>query len=373
MAFVRAGYLLALRQFWPDIYALTLTALVRASPAAWHYTWGHPMHHWTQVRSAAAIITGILLSSFCPGRWAIGCGGYFPIELSVTQSPDFFQPLFTEFLPTINRIAPTPKTRLGADPRLHRERDSMGNWAVAAYVDRDQVESYSEPDLNAQVLSARGAQNAADAFAAGPNLPAAHRAYLAGAVAFKTKAFASALQWFEQAAALPDAPQQQLWARFMAGRSAARLGQSVRAAKHFQAVRHEVEAGANDLLGLAFTSLGEEAAVHFQRLKSMANIRAPNAAQKARMHESARRMVQLYLAQVSQERDSATYLANTPGSGTESLRQVSVWLIDQPAILEASISEVWVQAVLASYLLARSSSGLNPDFPFGKSGLEIMT
>jgi hypothetical protein len=34
MPFVRAGYLLALRQFWPDIYALSLTALVRALPAS---------------------------------------------------------------------------------------------------------------------------------------------------------------------------------------------------------------------------------------------------------------------------------------------------------------------------------------------------
>jgi tetratricopeptide (TPR) repeat protein len=311
------------------------------------------------MKHVAGLIAGTLLSAMCSIQTALSCGIEFPSELSLTQASDAFQPLFTEFLPSINRIAPMPDRLLPTDPRLQRERDSYGNFATPARADREYLETYSEPKLTAQVIAARAAKTPAQALVLAADIAPAHRFYLAGAVAFNAGDFAAALPYFEQAAMTPDAPPQALWARFMAGRSAARLGQSVRSAEHFQALRRAVEAGADDGLGLAFTSLGEEAKLHFDRLKAMANVRAADAPQKAVMREAVRRMLRLYLAQTAQERAVVQpYMSSTPGSGAESLRKVSVWLIDQPEILAASITDVWLQAVLSSFLLSRSTSGL---------------
>lgn len=129
--------------------------------------------------------------------------------------------------------------------------------------DRDRAEQrdLSPPEIEA--LSAARAQPDGDAaYAAGAPLPPAARLYVAGAVAFHAGNYEQAVSWFEKILQLDaaDRAPREVWANFMIGRCGrfvADLYERSRAA--FARTRELVRGGADDPLGLAAASLGEEA------------------------------------------------------------------------------------------------------------------
>ncbi len=282
---------------------------------------------------------------------ACACGPSYPMELTVQVGFQYLPPS-DDFAKQIDAMLLVPEQALPADPRLHREQDSFGNFAQSAVTEREAVELYADAGLRAQLSAARATATAALAFAAAPDLPADHRNYVAGAVAFKHTAYADAQAYFEKSQLGSFERPYRGMALFMLGRTAAKLGQSVQAARYFQALRAAVDPALNsnnsgvqvDPLGLALSSLGEEASLHFQALKD-------NSFPSAKIAVS--RMLKLYLAQAAQERQQANALIQLPGSGVASLRLALRYLRAHPEQLQAGLADPWVQEVLVAYLVSR--------------------
>ena len=179
-------------------------------------------------------------------------------------------------------------------------------------------------------------------YAAAPDLPADHRYYVAGAVAFKHAAYADAQAYFAKSLALGSFERPfRAMALFMLGQTATKAAQPVQAARYFQALRAAVEPNNSTLgsksggvqvdpLGLALSSLGAEAKLHLQALKDNsypgAKIAVP-------------RMIKLYLAQAAQERLQSNSLIQLPGSGFVSLRLALRYLRTHPEQLEAGLAD----------------------------------
>ena len=286
---------------------------------------------------------------------ALACGPGFPMALSVQAGLQYLPPS-DDFAKQVDAMLPVPEQALPVDPRLHREQDSFGNFAQAAAREREAVEYYADAGLRAQLSAARAAATAALAYAAAADLPADHRYYVAGAVAFKHAAYADAQAYFAKSLALGSFERPfRAMALFMLGQTATKAAQPVQAARYFQALRAAVEPNNSTLgsksggvqvdpLGLALSSLGAEAKLHLQALKDNsypgAKIAVP-------------RMIKLYLAQTAQERLQSNSLIQLPGSGFVSLRLALRYLRTHPEQLEAGLADPWVQQVLVAYLVSR--------------------
>jgi hypothetical protein len=166
--------------------------------------------------------------------------------------------------------------------------------------------------------------DAATAYAAGEGLPEDARIYLAGAVAFAHGDRGEAVRRFASVLELP--PDQRahygVWAAYMLGRSSSVPAE---AALAFQKVRALVAAGANDPLGLAVDSYGEEA-----RLRLGAG--DDNAA------------ISLYAEQ--------TALGSL--FGRASLLRIARAIVADPARLERDVADPMAQRLLTIYLMTRS-------------------
>ncbi len=174
----------------------------------------------------------------------------------------------------------------------------------------------------AQLKAARQAKTGEAALIAGNGLPAAIRLYVAGAVEFnrtdaalgcgdddseeeedasadkpkvkppcdrtqQTTMLRNAAQFFKQVLELPakDQSSRSVWAAFMLGRTWARLGEDQAAAQSFQQTRRLAREGMPDPLGLALSSLGEEARLLLNQQKLPAALALYNE-QAARGSES---------------------------------------------------------------------------------------
>ena len=142
----------------------------------------------------------------------------------------------------------------------------------------------------------------------------------------------------------------------MLGRTSAKLGQVENAARHYQQLRGLVEQSASDPLGLAVTSLGEEAGLHLAALKA-GTFPAPKVAVP--------RMVKLYLGQAAQGYAQRGF--GRPGSGFASLRIAARFLAEHPKLLAAGLADPWVQQVMTAYAISRQDF-TQPDYP--QSALE---
>lgn len=138
------------------------------------------------------------------------------------------------------------------------------DWLIpSSTVTRDTVERQWWGDRYEAVAALRAAPSARVAFARGESLPDEARRYLAGAVAFEKNDPDDAALRFESVLEL--APDQRthygVWAQYMLGRIAALNEDTSGATAAFAAVRRLVADGAGDPLGIAATSLGDEAKV----------------------------------------------------------------------------------------------------------------
>lgn len=179
----------------------------------------------------------------------------------------------------------------------------------------------------------RDQNNDGTAYAAGEGLGEAARQYTAGAVAFARGQFDVARERFSTVLALESTAHAHydLLARFMLGRLAALDGDRAAATAAFHAVRESVAAGADDPLGLAAGSFGEEARV---ALAAGDDVTA----------------VTLYAQQA----------ALGSAFGRTSLLFVARAIIGDPARFDRAMADATTRRLIASYLLTRSGE-LNGD------------
>ena len=197
----------------------------------------------------------------------------------------------------------------------------------AQSVTRETIERGWWGDRYAQVEAARGSANAAAAYAAAAGLPEEARHYLAGAAAFAQHDRGAATQQFRAVLALPDAERTHygVWAQYMLGRAAVASDDKGGALSAFAAARAQVEQGAEDPLGIAAGSLGDEARVHLQAGEDAAAIA-------------------LYAQQA----------ALGSQSGRESLLFVARAIARDDARLERALDDPLAQRLLVAYLFSRS-------------------
>ncbi|MEO5558444.1 MAG: hypothetical protein ABIO49_01865 [Dokdonella sp.] len=165
-------------------------------------------------------------------------------------------------------------------PAEHATRDGVERQWLGKDYDRAQ-EVRAQADANVAYASAEG-------------LPEDARRYLAGAAAFAHGDFADAGQRFASVLALApgDRKHYEVWALFMQGRSFADHD-SQQAMHAYAQVRERVAAGAEDPLGLALDSYGEEARLHLAAHDTPAAVRlyAEQAAQGSRFGEASLALV----------------------------------------------------------------------------------
>ena len=121
-------------------------------------------------------------------------------------------------------------------------------------------------DRYERIAKLREATDASTAFAASVGLPAEVRHYVAGAVAYDKGDLRTAAERFQVVLELPadERAHYALWAQYMLGRIAHDQHRAADASAAFAAVRTQVTQGAQDPLGVAAASLGEQARVHLE-------------------------------------------------------------------------------------------------------------
>ena len=174
-----------------------------------------------------------------------------------------------------------------------------------------------------RVAAARGAGDAASAYAAANGLAEEARRYLAGAAAWAKHDVAEAQRRFHSVLDLPAAERGHygLWAQYMLAKAA----NGDAAAPMYAAVREEAAKGASDPYGLAAASYGEEARRRLQAGEDAAAIA-------------------LYAQQAA--------LGST--SGRDSLLQIARQTIHDPARLERVLRDDLGQRLMTAYLYTRS-------------------
>jgi hypothetical protein len=206
-----------------------------------------------RVRRFRSVLVAAALSF---AAWhADACGPFFPAELLGDRAGTLLNLPEGSFAFEARRlVTPAP------------------NWTVVEHADwlyrvsndtpvtRDGVEQHWWGDEYERIEKLRDAPSAAAAYTQGKGLPEEARRYLAAAVAW-TKDAVDAGKRFRSVLALP--PDQRahygVWAQYMLGRIAADNEDRDAASAAFRATRDLVAGGAEDPLGLAATSLGDEA------------------------------------------------------------------------------------------------------------------
>lgn len=193
----------------------------------------------------AALALGITLQA-----WA--CGPDFPENLLDHRGATLTHLPARGFAAEAARLVPAPP---GAATAGSVGIGSHGDAEVRAGVERDWLGDQAE--LAQRV---READSGAAAWNLGAGLPVEARRYLAGAAAFAQGAHDEARQRFASVLELPAAERRHYgpWAQYMLGRLLADTVPA-EAAAAFAQVRELVAAGADDPLGLALDSQGEQA------------------------------------------------------------------------------------------------------------------
>ncbi|MEO6688861.1 MAG: hypothetical protein ABIS07_09270 [Dokdonella sp.] len=206
-------------------------------------------------------------------------------------------------------------------------------YVPAEHATRDDVERRWLGNDYERAQSVRAQSDADMAYASGEGLPEDARRYLAGAVAFAHGELAVAGQRFASVLALPpmDRKHYEVWAVYMQARSFAEHDpqQSMHA---YAQVRERVAAGAEDPLGLALDSYGEEARLHVAAHDIPAAVR-------------------LYAEQAAQ------------GSrfGDASLALVAQRVLRDPASLQQAVHDPLSRKLLAVYLRTRGDGFIYDD------------
>lgn len=280
------------------------------------------------------VAAGLQACALAAAIWALpgwACGPDFPHELLSDRHASVYELVDGSFDFEAAQLAPRPAQKLKPnenpweapdESRIELEKRELGEAAYAK--------------VEAMRLSADDVQ----AWAAGDGLSDEVRLYAAGARAFHAGDTATALQRFDAVLALPAEQRRSrgLWARYMRGRvnrtqvtdgaavgEAEMVAAAIAAAQDFQAVRAAVAAGANDPLGLAVASYGEEAVLLLASGDTAAAVR-------------------LYAEQAAQG----------SASGRASLLFVARDLFADDAALRAALADPLLQQLLASYVYTRT-------------------
>ena len=250
---------------------------------------------------------------------AIACGPDFPAELLGDRAATLNDlPEGAFYFEAARLVAPAQKF-----PVVERYPTQGG----AQTITRDSIEKGWWGERYDAVAALRGESSPAAAFAAGAKLPAEVRLYMAGAAAWAKDDAKAAADRFRDVLALPATERAHygVWAQYMLGRSAYARKNYADAIAAFAAVRTLVAQGADDPLGLAASSLGDEALAHLDAGEDAA-------------------AVALYAQQA----------ALGSGSGRESLLFVARAIARDDARLDRAVADPLTQRLLVAYLFSRS-------------------
>jgi hypothetical protein len=269
--------------------------------------------------------------SIRPGLFCLALAALLP---STTHAcgPDFPQELLTNRVATLGQLPEGAfnfeARNLIASPKQPWIVIERADWLYNDQkVTRESVERAWWGDAYERVNALRSSASPAAAFAAGEKLPEEVRRYMAGAVAIAKHDFAEAARRFNGVLELPAGERMHygLWAQYMLGRIAAARDENAAAVAAFIAVRAQATGPSDDPLGLAATSLGDQARVHLSAGDDTA-------------------AVALYAQQAAL---GSVY-------GRDSLLQVARAVTKDPARLDRLISDPLGQRLIASYLFTRS-------------------
>jgi cellulose synthase operon protein C len=278
--------------------------------------------------------------------WA--CGGGFPIALTEQRNEALYGLYEGNFWYEAQRLLPAPKTVFAPNPELATMRDERGvlDDLSAARI-AIETAGYSAAQ-SAAFSAARASANPQAAYAAAEILPAQHRLYIAGAIAFRTEDFPQALVYFDQIIAAKDSQQHNdrlLWAYFMRATTHLRLDSIAQAEADFAQLRSLAGAGSADELGLAITSLGDQARWHL----------------RSRNYQ---RATQLYAEQAASERqllekeekneDNLWRLEHGASQGAHGLLAVARWLYKDQDSLKVALQNDLVRRLMIIYAYSRA-------------------
>jgi hypothetical protein len=212
----------------------------------------------------------------------LACGPDFPNVLLDDRAGTLANLPEGSFAREIAALVPVPATRF--------KLNEAAEWIYTEHsATRESVERQWLGDRFDRAQAARAQVDATRAYAAGEGLPEDARRYLAGAAAFAHGDAAEAQHRFASVLELPQAQRAHysIWALYMRGRSLAG-NDPQQALTAFASVRERVAAGAEDPLGLALDSYGEEARIHLDSGEIPAAVRlyAEQAAQGSRFGEA---------------------------------------------------------------------------------------
>jgi hypothetical protein len=267
------------------------------------------------LRTFALIVLGAV--STCSA--ALACGPDFPQNLLDDRKASLLELPEGTFDFEAAHLLPKP------DDHLRAVEGSP--WGDAAG-DRAKAEA---PGLGAgelaKVQAMRAAPDANAAAAAGAGLAPELLEYTLGAIAFKHGDMASASAHFEHVLALPTMQRTRrgLWAQYMLGRAQAASGDTDGAIAAFESVREHALAGADDPLGIAVASFGEQARIQWH-------------------HGNIAGAVKSY----------ATQAAHGSRSGRASLLFVARSILGHPELLDRALDDPLTQRLLAAYFYTRS-------------------
>lgn len=183
----------------------------------------------------------------------------------------------------------------------YREIDQYLRWNI-------ETDGLSSAEIQT-LLNMRNQADADDAYNLGVTLPEEIRAYTAGAVAFQGEDLPFAIGYFQKVLALPkrEKIKREVWATYMLGRAEFNINNDQSAANYFQMVRELVATGAEDPLGLAQASLGDEAAIY---LRSKQISRAVDLYFQQASHSSPEALLSLQLV-AKEIAENKNYLGNS--------------------------------------------------------------
>lgn len=274
---------------------------------------------------------------------AQACGPDFPIELTQNRNETLHGLLSGDFNEEAGKLVPKPIQHWAPEVVLNIEWfEPSAENPIPKEQKNIETEGYSPSQLN-EWLRARTAPTAQEAFAVSANLPIAHRHYLAGAVAFHDNQFSEARSQFEAILALGEEGRSRLvWAQFMLGRLSKIDGRVPEALSHFEKTRDLANSGAPDPLGLAVTSLGEQAQISWVAATD------PNASNVSIPLQQA---IELYAMQA----------AAGSQSGRTSLLFIARKLNATPELLSAGLRIPIVFRLMTSYAFARGFEAMDDD------------
>jgi hypothetical protein len=198
------------------------------------------------------------------------------------------------------------------------------------------------------------------AFNKGAMLPAAVRLYTAGAVDFHKGDSAKAIVRFQAILDLPanERRDREVWAAFMLGRLYGSKNDISEASESFALTRELANNGAPDPLGLGVASLGEEARLHLKRAEALQKAKKMSPEEYGREISTA---IRLYAEQA----------AHGSKIGIDSIRRVVDDMLDDEAVVAASICDPMVQQLLVTRTLDGDASA--PDNQDTSSASRIST